>query len=110
MKTFRNAACAAVALSCLLVAPGAAAEREGNREPVTIRVSRAGLNLATAAGRGQFAKRVRRAALVACAPRDASLRLRADSMRCVQEMMDDATVRVALIAKDAGTELASTGR
>ncbi len=93
--TFRIAAVAA-ALVCL--APAAHAEE---RETVTVRVSHAGLDLSTAAGRRTLDARVDRAAWYACRPARLGLDGLRDANRCRAEMRADAKIRVArLMAND----------
>lgn len=111
MKISYRAAAAALVLSCPLAGTVAiAAPIPAHREPVTIRVSHAGLDLHTAAGRQRFTARVRRAAGVACAPRGATVEMRIDSERCIDEMVADAAVQLAARTRTEGPQLASLAR
>ncbi|MEH3159812.1 MAG: UrcA family protein [Sphingomonas taxi] len=108
MKISSRAAAAALALSCAFAGTTAvAAPLDSHREAVTIRVSHAGLDLGTAAGRDRFNARVRRAAGYACALRGAAMDLRVDSDRCVEEMVADAAVQIAAIGKRGRVQLAT---
>jgi len=99
MKILHSVASAAIASACLF-ATGAAADPV--RDPVTIRVSHAGLDLASDAGR-----RVLSAVNRTCAPRTGGLNAFAESRRCRAEMMQDATVQTAALLTRNGTQLAS---
>ncbi|MBP2512762.1 UrcA family protein [Sphingomonas aerolata] len=104
MKILHSVASAAIASACLF-ATGAAADPV--RDPVTIRVSHAGLDLASDAGRRVLARRVQSAVNRTCAPRTAGLNAFAESRRCRAEMMQDATVQTAALLTRNGTQLAS---
>lgn len=88
--TIRFLAVAATVVACM--PPAANAQQ---REPVSARVSVAGLNLATAEGRRALDARIDRAALNACQSRAIGLLGRQDELRCRTEMRNDATVRLA---------------
>lgn len=68
------------------------------REPVSARVSVAGLNLASVDGRRVLDARIDRAAQHVCQSRALGLLRVADERRCRAEMRRDAQVRVAQIA------------
>lgn len=68
------------------------------REPVSVRVSVAGLDLASIEGRRILDARIDRAALNACQSRATGLLRVADEQRCRKEMRGDAQVRVAQLA------------
>ncbi len=99
--TFRIAAVAAV-LACL--APAAHAEV---REAVTIRVSHAGLDLSSAAGRRMLDARVDRAAWNACRSAAMGLAGVRDTDRCRAEMRADAKTRIAQLMANAPIEVAA---
>jgi len=99
--TFRIAAVAAV-LACL--APAAHAEV---REAVTVRVSHAGLDLSSAAGRRMLDARVDRAAWYACRPERVGLAGLRDANRCRAEMRADAKIRVAQLIANAPVKVAA---
>ncbi|MDJ0275683.1 UrcA family protein [Sphingomonas sp. 2R-10] len=88
--TIRLIALAATVAACL--SPVAHAEE---REPVTVRVSYAGLDLATVEGRRTLDSRIDRAARGACRSRVPGFRGQSDERRCRTEMASDAQVRVA---------------
>ncbi|KQM66583.1 MULTISPECIES: UrcA family protein [unclassified Sphingomonas] len=88
--TIRLIALAATAAACL----SSVAHAEV-REPVTARVSIAGLNLASAEGRRTLDARIDRAAMRMCQSQMSGLRRIADEQRCRKEMHRDAEVRVA---------------
>jgi UrcA family protein len=104
MKILHSVASAAIASACLF-ATGAAADPV--RDPVTIHVSHAGLDLASDAGRRVLARRVQSAVNRTCAPRIGGLNAFAESRRCRTEMMQDATVQTAALLERNGTQLAS---
>lgn len=81
---------AAAAAACL-----SSAAYAHEREPVSVRVSVAGLDLASAEGRRILDARIDRAALNACQSRATGLLRIADEQRCRKEMRRDAQVRVA---------------
>ncbi|MEH3039759.1 MAG: UrcA family protein [Sphingomonas paucimobilis] len=81
---------AATAVACL-----SSAGHAQEREPVSARVSVAGLDLASVEGRRILDARIDRASLHACQSRAIGLRGRADELRCRGEMRRDAQVRVA---------------
>ena len=88
--TIRFLALAATAAACL-----SSAARAEEREPVSARVSVAGLDLASVEGRRILDARIDRAALHVCRSRAIGLLGRADELRCRTEMRRDAQVRVA---------------
>ena len=91
--TIRFIAIAATVVACL----SSVAHAE-QREPVSARVSVAGLDLATVEGRRVLDARIDRAALNACRSRATGLLRIADEQRCRGEMHRDAQVRVAQLA------------
>ncbi len=104
MKLFSRAASAAILGACLCSAGASASPA---REPVSVRVSYAGLDMTSAAGRAAFQRRLRSAIASACEPRSAGLKAIADAQQCRQEMTADAGVKVAAILGRQGTQLAS---
>ncbi|MEP9403372.1 UrcA family protein [Sphingomonas sp. VNH70] len=92
--TIRFTVLATAALSCLSSVAHAEA-----REPVSARVSYAGLDLTSAAGRRTLDARIDRAVRRACVSNASGLRALADVARCRAEMRQDAQVRVAQIGK-----------
>ncbi|MGN5374557.1 UrcA family protein [Sphingomonas hankookensis] len=88
--TIRLIALAATAAACL--SPVAHAEE---RERVTVRVSYAGLDLASVEGRRILDARIDRAAFNACQSRATGLLRISDERRCRAEMRSDAQVRLA---------------
>ncbi len=90
--TFRFIALAASALTCLSTAAHAEV-----REPVTARVSYAGLDLASVAGRRILDARIEAAARRACVSKAWGFRGHIDAARCRNEMRRDAQVRVAAL-------------
>ncbi len=99
--TIRFAAFAAVAL-CLTSTAHAQV-----REPVTIRVSYAGLDLTSASGRAMLDKRIDRSARYACRSTLTGVARALDEARCRTEMRDDGRVRVAQLQSSRGREVAS---
>ncbi|WP_242416721.1 UrcA family protein [Sphingomonas panni] len=65
------------------------------REPVSARVSVAGIDLASVEGRHILDARIDRAALRVCQSRAIGLLGRQDELRCRTEMRNDAQVRLA---------------
>ena len=106
MKLFISVASAAIVGACLFSAGASASPA---REPVSVRVSRAGLDLTSDAGRTAFQRRLRSAIASACQPRTGGLDALADSRQCRQEMTADASVKVAALFGRSGTQLASIG-
>lgn len=100
MKKFTAAAIAASLFA------SAAAQAE-IREPVTVTVRHADLDLHRAADRAQFDARIRRAATMACGHVTTDLRRNADITRCRREMMADAAIKVAALSTAAPVALAS---
>ncbi len=100
MKLVLTALAAAVSL-CPVVATAQ------QREIVTVRVSRAGLNLADAGHRTRFDRRVRRAAQRACMFSNSRLLPPTDAARCVSEMRRDADRQVAMIVDRQQRQLAA---
>lgn len=84
-----------VAIAATLAACLSSAAHADVREPVTARVSVAGLDLASAEGRRILDARIDRAAQRVCRSRLLGLRGTADEQRCREEMHRDAQVRVA---------------
>ena len=106
MKLFISVASAAIVGACLF---SAGASASSVREPVSVRVSRAGLDLTSAAGRSVFQRRLRSAIASACQSRSAGLAALADAHQCREEMTADASVQMAKIFGRDGTQLASIG-
>ena len=104
MKLFISVASAAIVGACLF---SAGASANPAREPVSVRVSRAGLDLTSDAGRTAFQRRLRSAIASACQPRTGGLDALADSRQCRQEMTADASVKVAALFGRNGMQLAS---
>lgn len=88
--TIRIVALAAAAFACL----SSVAHAE-TREPVSVRVSYAGLDLTRAEDRRVLDARIDRASLKACRSSAFGLRRIADENRCRAEMHRDGEVRVA---------------
>lgn len=106
MKISISVASAAIAAACLF---STAVSASPMRDPVSVRVSYAGLDLTTDAGRTAFQHRMTSAISSACAPQTAGVVALADSQQCRREMTDDASTKLAkMIARD-GTQLASLG-
>ncbi len=101
MKFVIPAALAAVASLCPVVA------QAQDRDVVTVRVSRSGLNLADADHRAQFDARVRRAAYRACQFNGTRLIEQQIANRCVAEMRRDAEQQVAMIVDRQQRQLAA---
>jgi len=91
--TIRLIALAATAAACL-----SSVAHAQEREPVSARVSVAGLDLASVEGRRILDARIDRAARHVCRSHTIGLRGRADELRCRGEMHRDAQVRVAQLA------------
>ena len=106
MTLFTNAASVAIAAACLFSTNASASPA---REPVSVRVSGSGLDLTSDAGRRAFQRRVRSAITAACEPHDNGLDAFADARRCRDEMIADASGKMAAILARPGTQLASTG-
>lgn len=106
MKLFISVASAAILGACLV---SASASASPVREPVSVRVSRAGLDLTSDAGRAAFQRRLRSAIASACQPRSGGLNAIADARQCRQEMDADAGVKMAAMLGRGGTQLASIG-
>lgn len=87
--TFRLVALAATAFACLSSA------HAQQREPVTARVSYAGLDLAKIEDRRILDARIDRAALRVCRSHAIGLQRTTDERRCRNEMRSDAQIRVA---------------
>ncbi|WP_167345441.1 UrcA family protein [Sphingomonas yabuuchiae] len=100
MKKFTAAAIAA----SLFASATAQAEM---REPVTVTVRHADLDLYRADDRAQLDARIRRAATMACGHVTVDLRRNADIARCRREMMADAAIKVAALSSAAPVALAS---
>ncbi|HXH17360.1 MAG TPA: UrcA family protein [Sphingomonas sp.] len=105
MKISISVASAAIVAACLF-STGVSASPV--REPVSVRVSHAGLDLSSTGGRAAFQRRVRSAIGTACAPRTPGLDALADAAQCRREMTDDATTKIAKVLGRDGTQLAST--
>ncbi|MES2421531.1 MAG: UrcA family protein [Pseudomonadota bacterium] len=106
MKLFNSVASAAILGACLFSASVSASPV---REPVSVRVSHAGLDLTSEAGRTAFQRRLRSAITSACQPHTGGLDALADANQCRQEMATDAGVKMAALLGRSGTQLASIG-
>ncbi len=106
MKLFNSVASAAVLGACLF---SASASASAVREPVSVRVSRVGLDLTSDAGRTAFQRRLRSAIANACEPRAAGLDSLADAYQCRKEMTADARAKMAAMFGRGGPQLASLG-
>jgi len=104
MKLFISVASATIVGACLF---STIASASPGREPVSVRVSRAGLDLTSDAGRTAFQHRLRSAISSACQPRSGGLDALADAQRCRKEMTADASVKLAVLFARSGTQLAS---
>jgi len=104
MKLFIRVASAAIVGACLFSAGASAGTL---REPVSVRMSLAGLDLTSDVGRATFQRRMRSAIASACQPRTGGLDAVADSRRCRAEMTNDASVKMAALFGRSGTQLAS---
>ena len=106
MKIRNHAAVVAVASSCLFAfaVPNAASAAE--REPVQARISTRGLDPRTDSGRRMLEMRIVSAARAICIPNGASLTMRLDALRCVNEMRADGTRKLAALAGDKAVQLA----
>ncbi|MES3152291.1 UrcA family protein [Sphingomonas faeni] len=104
MKLFINVASAAIVGACLF-STGASAS--SGREPVSVRVSRAGLDLTSDVGRTAFQRRLHSAITSACQSHGAGLAALADAQQCRKEMTADADLQMAKIFGRDGTQLAS---
>ena len=91
--TIRLIVVAATAAACL-----SSVAHAQQREPVSARVSVAGLDLASVEGRRILDARIDRAAMRACRSHATGLLQVADEQRCRKEMRGDAQVRVAQLA------------
>ena len=105
MKISISVASAAIVAACLF-STGVSASP--GREPVSVRVSHAGLDLSSTVGRAAFQRRVRSAISTVCASRGPGLGALADAAQCRREMTDDASIKIAKIFGRDGTQLAST--
>ena len=106
MKLFITVASAAIVGACLF---STGANASSAREPVSVRVSRAGLDLTSEAGRTMFQRRLRSAIATACQSRRGGLEALADTHQCRAEMTADAAVKTAALFGPTGTQLASIG-
>ncbi|MDD1452872.1 UrcA family protein [Sphingomonas sp. H160509] len=79
MKLFISVASAAIVGACLF-STGASAS--SGRDPVSVRVSRAGLDLTSDAGRTAFQRRLRSAIAGACQSHGVGLAALADAQQC----------------------------
>ena len=104
MKLFISVASAAIVGACLF---STVASASSGREPVSVRVSRAGLDLTSDAGRTAFQHRLRSAIVGACQSHGAGLAALADAQQCRKEMTADADLQMAKIFGRDGTQLAS---
>ena len=106
MKLFISVASAAIVGACLF---SAGASASPVRDPVSVRVSRAGLDLTSDAGRTAFQRRLRSAIASACQSRTGGLEALADAHQCRKEMSADASGKLAALLGRDGTQLASIG-
>ena len=106
MKLFISVASAAIVGACLF-STGASAS--SGRDPISVRVSRAGLDLTSDAGRTAFQRRLRSAIVGACQSHGAGLAALADAQQCRKEMTADADVKMATLFGRNGMQLASIG-
>lgn len=97
MKTISIAA-AAIAL---LATPAMASQTIGAREPVSIRVSTAGLNLATARDQERLRLRLKRAIAEACSPQDRLSLDTSPDLQCHQEMSANAAPALRNMAQNS---------
>ncbi len=104
MKLFISVASAAIVGACLFAT---AASASAEREQVSVRVSRGGLDLTSDAGRTAFQHRLRSAIASACQPHVGGLDAVADARRCRAEMNADARVKMAALFGREDTQLAS---
>lgn len=86
----------AAAIAASLFAPVAA--QADIREPVTVTVRHADLDLLRADHRAKLDARIRRAAMMACGAVTTDLRRDNDITRCRREMMADAAIKVAALS------------
>ena len=106
MKLFISVASAAIVGACLF---SAGASARSVRDPVSVRVSRAGLDLTSDAGRTAFQRRLHSAITSACQSHGAGLAALADAQQCRKEMTADADVKMATLFGSNGMQLASIG-
>ncbi len=106
MKLFISVASAAIVGACLF-STGASASF--GRDPVSVRVSRAGLDLTSDAGRTAFQRRLHSAITSACQSHGAGLAALADAQQCRKEMTADADLQMATLFGRNGMQLASLG-
>ena len=104
MKLFKSVASAAIVGACLI---SAGASATSNREPVTVQVRHADLNLKSDSGQTAFRHRLRAAINTACVSRVAGLAGRGDVQQCRREMTEDARIQTAAILQRNGVQLAS---
>ncbi|MBA2935595.1 UrcA family protein [Sphingomonas sp. CGMCC 1.13654] len=101
MIAIRRVAFAVTACTCLVSAAFAQ-----DREPVTVRVRYADLNLSSTSGQSELKARVRGAAEIACQATGNSLTEKMDAARCRNEMMKDGQQQAARLASPADQRLA----
>ena len=106
MKLFISVASAAIVGACLF---STVASASSGREPVSVRVSRAGLDLTSDVGRTAFQRRLHSAITSACQSHGAGLAALADAQQCRKEMTADADVKMATLFGHNGMQLASIG-
>lgn len=106
MKLFISVASATIVGACLLSAPASASPA---RETVSVRVSRAGLDLTSEGGRTAFNRRLRSAITTACQSNSSGINAIVDSRQCRDEMIADASAKIALLQTHDHTQLASIG-
>lgn len=94
-----NAALAALVAFAL---PATAATASQSREPVTIAVSTAGLDLAKPEDRARLRHRAQRAVAVACTPNDRVNSNGARDWQCFREMSADAEAAITRAARIRG--------
>ncbi len=106
MKLFISVASAAIVGACLF---STVASASPTRDPVSVRVSRAGLDLTSDAGRTAFQHRLRSAIVGACQSHGVGLAALADAQQCRKEMTADASAQMATLFGRNGMQLASIG-
>lgn len=101
MKTFINAASAAIAAACLFSTPAMA--RGIDRMPVAAHIAYADLDLGTEAGRAMLQRRLAWAVRTTCVSHAYGLAGAADARQCRDEMTADATTRFAALLERKGS-------
>jgi UrcA family protein len=99
---------AALAAMLTLAFAPLAASADPVRTPVVAQIVVRDLDLGSAAGQQAFNARVRRAATAHCGVAGIDLHARLDVLRCRQEMLSDAQVRLASLTSARRIELAAS--